>query len=305
LIWVFLVCFLLLRAMPGDPADRLDSPTIPAEQLERNRRALGLDRSLAVQFVQTASSYSRGELGISTSRKRPVIDVLRDALPATMLLGGSALFLAYGLGLAVAVSLVNLRQRMRRGLDQLLLVAAVIPRFWLGVLLILAFHDVAGWFPASHAQAPGGAGWGDRLHHLVLPVLTLGLPAACIVARYQLATMMQVLADPHVRAARATGAGGARLVILQVLRPSLGTAVALFAIDLPIIVSGAIVVEVVFAWPGVGRLTAEAILGGDYPLALAAALLAASVVILGRVLAEMLSAALSRRPLSGAARGAA
>jgi len=297
---VFVVCFLLLQALPGDPADRLDSPTIPAEQAERNRRALGLDEPLAARLATTVASYARGDLGVSRSFKRPVLDVLAQALPFSVLLGFAALCLAYGLGLPLALLLVSAPSRWRDAADRLLLVVSVVPRFWLGVMLIFLLHGLAGWFPPSHAFSPGGGDTWDRLRHLVLPALALGIPAICVVARYQLAVMEQVLATPHVRAARAAGAAGPRLMLNQVLRPSLGPAVALFAIDLPVIVSGAIVVEVVFAWPGIGRITAESVLGSDYPLALAAALMSATALIAGRFLAESLVPIVSPRQAAAA-----
>ena len=295
LLCVFLVSFFLLQAMPGDPADRLDSPAVPAEQAERNRRALGLDRPVLVQLAITLGSYARGDLGVSMTRKRPVVEVLVEALPPTILLGSVALLLAYGVGLPLALLLVTLPRRWRRLVDRGLLAFAVVPRFWLGVMLVFLLHSLAGWFPATHAISPGGGGWSDRIRHLVLPALTLGLPAAFVVCRYQFAVMEQVLGDLHVRSARAFGAGGYRLLARHVLRPSLSPAVALFAVDLPVIVSGAIVVEVIFAWPGVGRLTADAVLGSDYPLALAAALLSATVVLFGRLLAEGLARVIDPR----------
>jgi peptide/nickel transport system permease protein len=291
--------------MPGDPADRLDSPAVPAEQAERNRRALGLDRPVGVQLLRRLASYASGDLGVSFTRKRPVDSVLVDALPSTALLGSAALLLAYGIGLPLALLLVALPARWRRRADRGLLALAVTPRFWLGVMLIFLLHGLAGWFPASHAGPPGGGGWIDRLRHLVLPALALGLPAACVVGRYQLAVMERVLDDPHVRSARAAGAGGVRLFGQHVLRPSLGPAIALFVLDLPVLVSGAIVVEVIFAWPGVGRLTAEAVLASDYPLALAAAMLAAVVVVGGRFLAEALAHAMHPRQAASLEEGGA
>jgi peptide/nickel transport system permease protein len=295
LLVAFLICFFLLHAMPGDPADRLNSPAVPAEQAERNRRALGLDRPLGTQLLRTIGSYANGDLGVSFTRKRPVETVLADALPSTVLLGSTALLLAYGLGLPLAVLLVALPARWRRIADRGMLALAVMPRFWLGVMLIFVLHGLAGWFPASHTGPPGGGDWVDRLHHLVLPTLALGLPAACIVGRLQLAVMEGVLDSPHVRSARAAGGGGLRLFTQHVLRPCLGPAIALFALDLPVLVSGAIVVEMIFAWPGVGRLTAEAVLSADYPLALAASALSVTVVLLGRFAAEALARALDPR----------
>lgn len=303
LLVAFLVCFFLLQALPGDPTERLDSPSVPAAQAERNRRALGLDRPPVARLVRTLSSYLAGDLGVSFARKRPVAEVLAAALPPTLLLGATALALAYGAGSSVAIALVALPRRRRRALDRLLLAFAVVPRFLLGVMLILVLHGIAGWFPASHATSPGGGGPGDRLWHLVLPALALGLPAACVVARFQLAVMERTLDASHVRAARAGGAGGLRLLTRHVLQPSLGPTVALAGVDLPLVVSGAIVVETVFAWPGVGRLTAEAVLLSDYPLALAAALLSVTFVIVGRLAAQALAARLD--PRAETSRGAA
>jgi peptide/nickel transport system permease protein len=122
--------------MPGDPADRLDSPAVPAEQAERNRRALGLDRPVGVQLLRRLASYASGDLGVSFTRKRPVDSVLVDALPSTALLGSAALLLAYGIGLPLALLLVALPARWRRRADRGLLALAVTPRFWLGVMLI-------------------------------------------------------------------------------------------------------------------------------------------------------------------------
>jgi len=305
LVWVFLVCFTLLHAMPGNPLDRLDSPDIPQEQSERNRRALGLDRPVPQQLVRTLTSYLRGDLGVSFSRRKPVATVLGDALPQTLLLGTAAMFLAYGIGVPLALAILLLGPRARNAAQRLLLIVATVPGFWLGVMLILLFHGVAGWLPASHAFSPGGGDAFDRLAHLILPALTLGLPAACVVARYQYGVMARALAAPHVLAARATGSGGARLIAQQVLRPSAGPAVALFGLDLPILVSGAIVVEVVFAWPGIGSLTAAAVLESDYPLALASALLTSFFVVLGRQVSTVLGRALQPALASTAAEGRA
>ena len=294
-LWVFLLCYLFLHAMPGDPADRLDSPAIPGEQAERNRKALGLDKPIPVQFVRTLASYARGDLGVSFSHRRLVVEVLAEALPFTLLLGAAALVLTYGLGLPTALFLISLPDRPRRLLDRGVLVLATLPRFWLGVMLVFLLHNLAGWLPASHAFSPGGGGLTDHLVHLILPALTLCLPTAAVVSRYQLTMMEETLGTPHVRAARAAGTGGLRLICQHVLRPSLGPTLSLFALNLPGLVSGAIVVEVIFAWPGVGRLTAEAVLGSDYPLALASALLTAAAVILGRLVAELMARAVNPR----------
>lgn len=283
---VFVFCFFLLHAMPGDPQDRLDAPGIPASEAERTRRALGLDAPIPLQFLQTVISYARGELGVSIGRREPVADVLRSAIPATMLLGAAALALAYGAGVPAALFLVALPPRARRSCERAALLLALVPRFWLGVLLILLLHSAAGLLPASHAAPPGGGGLAARLRHLALPALTLAIPAAASISRYQLSVMEAALQAPHVKASRAAGRSGLGLLSRHVLRPSLAATAALAGLDLQVLVSGALVVETVFAWPGLGRITAEAVLGSDYPLALASALVCSAAVVCGRFLAE-------------------
>ncbi|MCP3982132.1 MAG: ABC transporter permease [bacterium] len=289
LVAAFLICFFLLHAMPGDPLDRLDSPLVPAQQAERNRQALGLDRPLAEQLTRTIGSYARGDLGVSIIHRRSVARVLAEALPYTALLGCAALGLAYGTGIPLALLLMTLSGAWRRRLDPLLLSGAIVPRFWFAVLLLLLLHGVAGWLPASHAFPAGGGGAIDLLRHLILPALSLGVPASLVVCRYEMSQMEDALEQPHVRTAMARGQGGLALLGGHVLRPAIGPAVALFGLDLPALVSGAIVVEVVFSWPGLGRITAESVLESDYPLALAATLLNALVVIVGRFVASWLS----------------
>ncbi len=295
LLAAFLLGFVLLHAMPGDPRDRLEDVALPREQADRMRRALGLDDPLPEQLVRTLAAYARGELGVSFTRHRPVAEVLAGALPASVALGSAALAIAYAIGLALALLAVRMPEATRERLDAVLLALAVVPRYWLGVLLVLVFHAWAGWLPASHAMSPGGGSVIDRLRHVVLPALALGAPGAAVVARLALASMARLRDAPHVVRARASGERGIALLVRHVLRPAAAPILALVGLDLPALVSGAVVVEIVFSWPGAGRLTAEAILAADYPLALAGAVLAAVAVVLGRAVAEGLARRLDPR----------
>ncbi|MDQ7005774.1 MAG: ABC transporter permease [Acidobacteriota bacterium] len=290
-----LLTLLLLEALPGDPLDRLSQPGIGAGQAERTRVALGLDRSAPARWAAIVRSYLRGELGYSWTRRRSVARAVREALPYSLVLGTLALGLAYALGLVVAWSGLLSGPRVRRVLLTALLPLALAPGFWLGLLGIALFHGWLGWLPASHAAPPGGAGRLPDWRHLLLPALTLALPAAAMVARYQLAAAAQALAAPGAAVARALGLGRARIAWNHGLRPTLGTTVVLVGLDLPLLVSGALVVETVFSWPGVGRLAAGAVLASDYPLALALVLLGASTVVLGNLGADLVAAALDPR----------
>ncbi len=291
---VFGLTFLLLHLRSADPAERLDDPSVPAEQAARTRAALGLDRPLPEQFFATLGAYARGEFGISILHRRPVAEVLSEALPGSVLLGLAALILAYSLGPLTATGIALLPPRRRRFADELLLAIATLPRFWLGVMLVLVFHAWLGWLPASHAAGPAAAERFD-LAHLVLPALTLALPATAIVARVQAAAMDDPDAAPRLALARAAGVPAPRVLWRHRVRPALAPVAALAALDLPLVVSGAVVVESVFAWPGVGRVAADATLGGDYPLALAATMLAAATVVVGGVLLDLALAGLDPR----------
>ncbi len=295
-----LLTLLLLEALPGDPLDRLSEPGISAEQAERTRVALGLDRAPAARWAAIARSYLAGELGYSWTRRRSVARAVGEALPHSLALGAAALTLAYGLGLSVAWGGLLVGPRLRRRLLAVLLPLALAPGFWLGLLAVALFHGVLGWLPASHAAPPGAAGALPHLRHLLLPTLALALPAAAMVARYQLAAAAVVLDAPGATVARALGLGRLRIAWRHGLRPTLATTVVLVGLDLPLLVSGALVVETVFSWPGVGRLAAGAVLTSDYPLALALVLLGAVTVVLGNLAADLLAAGLDpRRRLPG------
>ncbi len=292
---VFAAAFALVRALPGDPAERLDDPAIPAAQAARTRAALGLDRPPAEQFLRTARAYLALDPGVSFAHRRPVRDVIGDALPASATLGAAALAIAYAGGWLLALLLLALPPRARAAGEALLAVAATVPRFWLGVVLIALFHDALGWLPASHLARPGEAGALPAPAHLVLPALTLALPALALIARTQLAVLAGAPAGARARAARALGIGEPRVLARAIVRPALAPLVALFGLDLAVVVSGAVVVETVFAWPGLGRLAAGALLGADYPLALACVVLAGTGVIAGGLAADALAAWLDPR----------
>jgi peptide/nickel transport system permease protein len=290
LVLAFILSFFLLHALPGSPSERLDRPEVPVEQGARNRRALGLDAPLPAQLGHTVVSYLRGDFGVSFVKHRPVASVLADALPYSALLGAASLAIAYGLGVPWALVLVSLPYAWRRRFDDLGLAAATVPRFWLAVMLILVFHSNLGWLPASHAADAGAASsTAELLAHLVLPALALALPSSFLVARTTLASLERVAGSLHVKRARAAGASGPSLVFSHVLRAAAAPTLALAGLDLAVLASGALVVETIFAWPGLGRVAAESVLAEDYPVALASCVLAATAVVGGRFVSETLA----------------
>ncbi len=308
------VVFALLRAAPGDPlsGSTLDATTAPATR-ELLRRQYALDRPLLEQYAHFVGSALRGELGMSLSRGRPVAQVLRDVVPNTVLLMGTGLFLGILGGIALgawqgsrdtrssATSARVARMSERIGLAiiatpeyivataMLTLFAATWRLFPIGGMVSLGVHDSLG--PVAQA--------GDVLWHLTLPALTLALIVGAGVARYQRTEMRLVLARPFIRTARAKGVPEARVLVHHALRNALGPVITLCGLLLPSLVGGAVFVEAIFAWPGMGRTMVEAVTGRDYPLAIGAVIVSSVLVALGGLLADVAAAVADPRLVRG------
>ncbi|MEX2156484.1 MAG: ABC transporter permease [Gemmatimonadales bacterium] len=303
---VVLLTFFLLHLAPGDPVDLLLGPTATPEQLSAQRHALGLDQPLPLQFVSWLGRFARGDWGTSIAKGRPVRTVLGAAWPATVRLVALSLLLSYVLGIVVGAV-----QAARSGspLDTVLSVVTVtlfaLPGYWLGLMLVLVFTYWARVFPAFGAAGldadflTGGAWLGDRLRHLALPLATLTLIGVGGAARYVRGAMLETLAQPFITTARAKGLAPVQVVGRHALRNALVPVVTLLGLSLPALFSGAVFVEAVFAWPGVGRVLVEAVQGRDYPVVMAATAVSAVLVVAGNLLADVLAAWLDPRIRTG------
>jgi len=288
--------FVALETAPGDPADLLlgESP-VPPEVRQRVERVYGFDRPPLERFASwTLDLFLRGDLGWSHSRSRPVRTLLSEALPATLRLAGAALLLHTVLGILLGVLSAAWRERWPdRALSLASLLLYAMPTFWLGLMSILLLSHVVPLFPASSMSSVGAedwsilARWGDALWHLTLPALVLGAASAAGMARFVRAGMLESLGQEFIRAARARGLGSGRLLWRHALRNALLPVINLVGLSLPILVSGSLVTEVVFAWPGMGRLTYDAILAQDVSVVLASTMLAAWLVVAGNLAADL------------------
>jgi len=289
--------FVLLELMPGDAAQLAEDPSLSAEDRERLRSAFGLDRPPLERFLTFASHALRGDLGISLSYQRPVRRVLLTALWPTLLLTGSALVIAFALGLGLGtLAAARGGGLVDRVVRQVLPALDAMPPFWLGLLAIYVFSWKLDWLPASHMTSVGEGAGGlfDRLTHLLLPVLVLGIPSAAPVARHHAEAMRRELASAYSHAASAMGLRRAR-VIASAARNAMHPALTLLGLALPAMVGGAVVVEVVFSWPGLGQVHQKALLARDIPLALGGLLLIGGMVIAGGLASDLLSALLDPR----------
>ncbi len=297
-VWgVVTLVFVLLRAAPGDPAALLLGPAATAEQIVDERRALGLDRPLGVQYAEWLGRFARGDWGTSIATGRPVSAMLGGAWPATARLVALSLLLSYLLGITLGVV-----QSARSGsrLDTALSVTSVtlfaLPGYWLGLMLVMVFTYWLRVLPAFGATGldaeflSGPARAVDALRHLALPLLTLTLIGIGGIARYVRGAMIDLTGSAFITIARAKGLGSRRVLLHHVLRNALVPVLTLLGLSLPALFSGAVFVEAIFAWPGVGRVLVEAVQARDYPVVLAATAVSAMLVVAGNLLAELLVA---------------
>lgn len=305
---VVTLTFLLLHLAPGDPIDIILGPTASAEQVDVQRRILGLDRPLPAQFASWLGRFARGDWGNSITKGRPVRTILGDAWPATVRLVGLSLILSYLIGLTIGVV-----QAARSGsrTDTLLSISSVtlfaVPGYWLGLMFVLVFTYWTRSLPAFGAAGldadylRGGSWLIDRLRHLALPLATLTLIGIGGAARFARGAMIETLSQPFITTARAKGLPTRSVVGHHALRNALTPVVTLLGLSLPVLFSGAVFVEAVFAWPGVGRVLVEAVQARDYPVVMAATAVSAVLVVAGNMLADVLAAWLDPRIRSGAA----
>ncbi len=313
LLWIVTtLTFALLHLAPGDPAALLVAPSATADELARQRAALGLDAPLPVQYGRWLAALLRGDLGTSLVSGRPVRAVLGEALPVSLFLGGTSLALSFVIGVLVGGWQAL---RARRGADTALTIittaAYAVPTFWLALALVALFTTgmavlgAPGWLrlPAFGLRDPaalgtGPAAWIEIARHAVLPLAVLTVPGAAGIARHARQALAEARHAPHVTAAVARGLGRGRVERRHVLRTAWTPLVVLLGLTLPGVVAGSVFVEQVFAWPGLGRTMLSAIAGRDHPVVLAMTLVYGAAVILANLAADLAVAVLDprRRP---------
>jgi peptide/nickel transport system permease protein len=290
------IIFFLMHAAPGDPTSLyLANPNIDPRVIEQMRRNLGLDQPVYVQYVKWLSSFLRGDFGYSFSQHRAISQILKDAIPNTLMLSGVSLIIIFAIGV-----LVGTIQAVRQysWVDNLATVLSFffysMPSFWFGLMLMLLFSYKFQWLPASQMTSVeheflGGFGqFSDRLQHLLLPALALGVGGAASVARYMRSGMLEQIRQDYVRTARAKGLGERSVVFKHAMRNALIPVVTLLGLYIPFLISGAVLIETIFAWPGMGRTIVTAIFQRDYPVVLASAFVISVLVILGNLVADLL-----------------
>ena len=297
LLGLTIIVFAIMAMIPGDPATAILGSYATPENVERLNRQLGLDRSLPEQYLVWLSNVVQGDLGRSYALNRPVLDEVLERLSATLLLAGTALVLASIAGvLAGVVSAVRQYGLADKVLTFLVLVGISTPAFWLGLLMILLFAVRWQLFPASGMFAIyGGGGPLDLLHHLALPALTLAIVATGVIARLTRTAMLEVLRQDFVRTARAKGLSERKVVFRHALKAAMVSVVPVIGIQAGFVLGGAVYVETVFQWPGIGSMLVNAISTRDILLVQGGVLVVAAAYVLFNLLADVVQMALDPR----------
>ena len=292
---VSLIDFALIHAAPGGPlATYLDNPNVRPEDIARLRTAMGLDRSLPVQYISWLAAFVRGDWGYSYADGRPVFARIVERIPATIQLVVSGSVLAFLIALPTGVY-AAVSRTFDRITSPLAIAGISLPVFWFGLVLQLIFALGLGWFPTSGRSSFGAGDLGDQIAHLVLPAVLLAVVQAAAWSRYLRRAMLEVLGRPFVRATRARGIPEWRVLLRHALPSALPAFVTVVLLDAAMMASGAVVTESVFAWPGVGSLFTEALVKRDYTVLMAFLMCGSVAVVALNLVADLAVLALDPR----------
>jgi len=295
-IMSFLI-YSLIGLMPGDPIDMMVSadPYMTAEDAAHLRELYGLDLPIYERYWNWLLTALGGDFGYSRLYNQPVVQVLLPALANSVLLLAVALIVSVTVAMpAGVVAAYRQRSILDYSVNLFAFAGISIPQFWLGLMLIMLFAVILGWLPAG-GIAPQGATLTEQLRYLLLPAATLSMTSIGSHVRYIRSAMVEVLRQDYIRTARAKGASDSRVIWRHALRNALIPFVTVLALDFGYLFSGALIVETIFAWPGMGKLIFDAIMGNDYNLALLSLMLATTLVLTGNLLADLAYAWLDPR----------
>lgn len=280
LLGVATLVFSLIHLIPGDPAQAMLGESAPPEDVAELRSRLGLDRPLLEQYGTFLRDAIRGDLGRSLRTSQPVTSAILERMPATIELAAAAMLVALGFAIPLGIAAAVWRgTSLDHAATTVSLLGISIPDFWLGPLLAIVFSIELGWLPVS-----GRGTWAN----LVLPAVSLGAALAAILARMTRATLLEELREPYVIAARARGASRVRAVVRHAFRNSLIPVITLIGLQFGAVLTGAVITETIFSWPGIGRLLIQSIGFRDYPLVQGCILLIAVTYVAMNLVTDLL-----------------
>lgn len=297
LLGVSVIVFLSMALIPGDPAQALLGAYATPENVARIKAELGLDQSLPERYLIWLGNVLQGDFARSYSLDRPVLDVVLERLGPTLLLAGTSLVVATAAGLLAGVVAAVKQYGWQDKVVTALVIAGIsTPPFWLGLIFIVVFALMLGWFPVSGMFAIyGGGGILDVLHHLILPALTLASVVAGILGRLMRTYMLEVLRQDHIRTARAMGIPERRVIYGHAFKSALVALVPVIAMQIGFLLGGAVYVETVFQWPGIGRMLVNAVSTRDILLVQGGVLVVALCYVMLNLAADLFQQTLDPR----------
>jgi peptide/nickel transport system permease protein len=290
ILGISVVLFAVVHMAPGTPLDfYADNPNVTREALEQMRVAFGLDKPIPEQYVRWLFAFLSGNWGISFRTGQPVLEVILERLPATLLLSGTAF--ALSLMIAIPIGVLAATRRYSK-LDTFFTIVSFsgisIPVFWVGLMAQLLFAIWLGWLPAGGYQTVGNGSFMDIISHMIMPVCILSFATVAGWSRYVRASLIDVIGQDYIRTARAKGQTPRKVIWRHAMRNALMPIVTVVALDLVQIVSGAVITETIFSWPGIGRLFVEAMDGRDYPVLMGLMMISSFTMVAANFAADMI-----------------
>jgi peptide/nickel transport system permease protein len=289
LLGVSVVVFVAMRLAPGDPAQLLLGPYATEETLKQMRSDMGLDQPIVFQYVHFLSDIIFGDFGRSITYRQEVLPLVLEKLSASAYLGLASLIIAIPLGFILGIiSAVKQNTWIDKVCMFIPLTGISLPIFWLGLILILFFSQTLGLLPATGMYSASGGGFGDLLSHILLPALTLSLVPASVIARMMRSSMLEVIRQDYIRTARAKGCSYWQVITIHTLRNALVPVVTVLGMEIGYVIGGAVVVETIFSWPGVGQLLLQAVLTRDFSLVVGGTIILSSIFVFCNLFVDLL-----------------
>ena len=297
LLGITVIVFLIMAMIPGDPATAILGSFATPENVENLNRDLGLDAPLVQRYFIWLGNLLTGDLGRSYSLNRPVLDEIADRFGATLILAGVSFVLCSLLGiLAGVISAARQYGLADKAITFAVLIGISIPSFFLGMMMILLFAVKLRWLPVSGMYAIyGGGDLPDLLRHLVMPALALSVVATGVIARLSRSAMLEVLRQDFIRTARAKGVPERHVILGHALRAAMVSTIPILGIQAGFVLSGSVYIEIVFQWPGIGRMLVDAILKRDILLVQGGVLVVAACYVLFNIIVDVVQSLLDPR----------